>query len=64
MARPVLPSKSPGTTYIYDLLVADSVMPINRRILKNLNVPWVVIVSMDSFYNVLSPEKSALAHAK
>lgn len=43
---------------------ADFVMPINRRILKNLNVPWVVIVSMDSFYNVLSPEQSALAHAK
>ncbi|CDS13427.1 hypothetical protein LRAMOSA05604 [Lichtheimia ramosa] len=36
---------------------------VAERILKNLNVPWVVIVSMDSFYNVLSPEQSALAHA-
>jgi uridine kinase len=30
--------------------------------LKNLNVPWVVIISMDSFYNILSPENSKLAH--
>ncbi|KAF7732570.1 hypothetical protein EC973_003317 [Apophysomyces ossiformis] len=35
---------------------------VAERILKNLNVPWVVIVSMDSFYNVLSPEDSVLAH--
>ncbi|KAJ2959487.1 hypothetical protein NQZ79_g5104 [Umbelopsis isabellina] len=37
---------------------------VAERILKNLNVPWVVIISMDSFYNILSPEQSALAHAK
>ncbi|KAL1927196.1 hypothetical protein VTP01DRAFT_5159 [Rhizomucor pusillus] len=36
---------------------------VAERILKNLNVPWVVIVSMDSFYNVLTPEQSAQAHA-
>lgn len=36
--------------------------PKLRRILKNLNVPWVVILSMDSFYNILSPENSKLAH--
>ncbi|KAI8138802.1 uridine kinase [Fennellomyces sp. T-0311] len=35
---------------------------VAERILKNLNVPWVVIVSMDSFYNVLGPEQSKLAH--
>ncbi|ORZ03416.1 uracil phosphoribosyltransferase-domain-containing protein [Syncephalastrum racemosum] len=35
---------------------------VAERILKNLNVPWVIIVSMDSFYNVLSPEQSAEAH--
>ncbi|KAI9490878.1 uracil phosphoribosyltransferase-domain-containing protein [Zychaea mexicana] len=35
---------------------------VAERILKNLNVPWVVIVSMDSFYNVLKPEQSKLAH--
>ncbi|ORX53580.1 uridine kinase [Hesseltinella vesiculosa] len=35
---------------------------VSERILKNLNVPWVVIISMDSFYNVLSPEQSVLAH--
>ncbi|KAG2225156.1 hypothetical protein INT45_009485 [Circinella minor] len=35
---------------------------VAERILKNLNVPWVVIVSMDSFYNVLSPEQSKRAH--
>lgn len=30
--------------------------------MKNLNVPWVVIISMDSFYNILTPEQSKLAH--
>ncbi|KAI9257086.1 uridine kinase [Helicostylum pulchrum] len=35
---------------------------VAERVLKNLNVPWVVIVSMDSFYNILSPEDSKLAH--
>ncbi|KAI7865016.1 uridine kinase [Spinellus fusiger] len=32
------------------------------RILKSLNVPWVVIISMDSFYRPLTPEQCALAH--
>ncbi|KAI8584185.1 hypothetical protein K450DRAFT_218553 [Umbelopsis ramanniana AG] len=36
---------------------------VAERILKNLNVPWVVIISMDSFYNILSPEDSKLAHS-
>ncbi|KAI8339743.1 endoplasmic reticulum vesicle transporter-domain-containing protein [Chlamydoabsidia padenii] len=35
---------------------------VAERILKNLNVPWVVIISMDSFYDVLSPEQSIKAH--
>ncbi|SAM03094.1 hypothetical protein [Absidia glauca] len=35
---------------------------VAERILKNLNVPWVVIISMDSFYNVLSREQSIKAH--
>ncbi|PHZ07401.1 uridine-cytidine kinase 1-like 1 [Rhizopus microsporus ATCC 52813] len=35
---------------------------VAERVLKNLNVPWVVIVSMDSFYNILTPEQSKLAH--
>ncbi|KAI8983947.1 uridine kinase [Mycotypha africana] len=35
---------------------------VAERILKNLNVPWVIIISMDSFYNILSPENSKLAH--
>ncbi|KAI9478285.1 MAG: uridine kinase family-domain-containing protein [Benjaminiella poitrasii] len=35
---------------------------VAERILKNLNIPWVVILSMDSFYNILSPENSKLAH--
>ncbi|KAJ1985554.1 Uridine kinase [Dimargaris cristalligena] len=30
-------------------------------ILKSLNVPWVVILSMDSFYKPLTPEQSARA---
>ncbi|KAI8062516.1 uracil phosphoribosyltransferase-domain-containing protein [Gongronella butleri] len=35
---------------------------VSERIRKNLNVPWVVIISMDSFYNVLTPEQSVQAH--
>ncbi|ORZ16265.1 uridine kinase [Absidia repens] len=35
---------------------------VAERILKNLNVPWVVIISMDSFYNVLTKEQSIQAH--
>jgi uridine kinase len=34
---------------------------VSERIIKNLNVPWVVLISMDSFYRVLTPEQSALA---
>lgn len=32
-------------------------------IIKNLDVPWVVLLSMDSFYKVLSPEEIKQAHA-
>ncbi|KAL0089066.1 uridine kinase [Phycomyces blakesleeanus] len=35
---------------------------VSDRILKSLNVPWVVILSMDSFYRVLEPEQIAQAH--
>ncbi|KAG1496480.1 hypothetical protein G6F53_012166 [Rhizopus delemar] len=35
---------------------------VAERVLKNLSVPWVVILSMDSFYNILTPEQSKLAH--
>ena len=34
----------------------------HRSIIAQLNVPWVAIISMDSFYKVLSPEQSAAAH--
>ncbi|KAJ2449549.1 Uridine kinase [Coemansia sp. RSA 2336] len=34
---------------------------VARRIVESLNVPWVVIVSMDSFYRRLSPEESRQA---
>ncbi|KAJ2476747.1 Uridine kinase [Coemansia sp. RSA 2131] len=34
---------------------------VARRIVESLNVPWVVIVSMDSFYRKLSPEESRQA---
>ncbi|KAL4655332.1 uridine-cytidine kinase-like 1 isoform X4 [Arapaima gigas] len=32
-----------------------------RKIIEALDVPWVVLLSMDSFYKVLSPEEEALA---
>jgi uridine kinase len=37
---------------------------VSERIIKNLGVPWVALLSMDSFYKPLSPEqrKQALAN--
>lgn len=32
------------------------------EIVSSLNLPWVVILSMDSFYKILSPEQHILAH--
>ncbi|KAI4123711.1 MAG: hypothetical protein LQ338_005129 [Usnochroma carphineum] len=33
-----------------------------KAIVSSLNLPWVVIMSMDSFYKILTPEQHALAH--
>ncbi|KAG0042275.1 hypothetical protein BGZ83_000696 [Gryganskiella cystojenkinii] len=35
---------------------------VAQRIIKNLNVPWVVLLSMDSFYKDLTPEECEIAH--
>ncbi|CAO3572297.1 unnamed protein product [Mortierella alpina] len=35
---------------------------VAQRIIKNLNVPWVVLLSMDSFYKDLTPEEVEIAH--
>ncbi|GJJ71002.1 uridine kinase [Entomortierella parvispora] len=35
---------------------------VAQRIIKNLNVPWVVLLSMDSFYKDLTPEELEIAH--
>lgn len=32
------------------------------KIVTSLNLPWVIILSMDSFYRVLTPEQSERAH--
>lgn len=37
---------------------------VAQRIIKNLNVPWVVLLSMDSFYKDLTPEEVEIAHRK
>ncbi|KAF7562786.1 hypothetical protein G7046_g1358 [Stylonectria norvegica] len=34
---------------------------LSQAIVKKLNLPWVVILSMDSFYKTLTPEQSKLA---
>ncbi|XP_017570230.1 uridine-cytidine kinase-like 1a isoform X3 [Pygocentrus nattereri] len=34
---------------------------VANKIIEALDVPWVVLLSMDSFYKVLSPEEQALA---
>ncbi|WYZ45103.1 hypothetical protein EsH8_VIII_000419 [Colletotrichum jinshuiense] len=36
---------------------------LSHAIVRKLNLPWVVILSMDSFYNPLSPEESKKAFA-
>ncbi|KYK61981.1 uridine kinase [Drechmeria coniospora] len=36
---------------------------LSQAIVKKLNLPWVVILSMDSFYKTLTPEQSRLAFA-
>ncbi|PYH88819.1 uridine kinase [Aspergillus ellipticus CBS 707.79] len=36
---------------------------VAMEIVKSLNLPWVVILVMDSFYKSLSPEEHARAHA-
>ncbi|KAJ3053899.1 Uridine-cytidine kinase-like 1 [Rhizophlyctis rosea] len=35
---------------------------VSKRIIKNLGVPWVVLLSMDSFYKSLTPEQIAAAY--
>jgi uridine kinase len=35
---------------------------VSQRIIRELNVPWVSLLSMDSFYNPLSPEQIQAAH--
>ncbi|KAI7833856.1 uracil phosphoribosyltransferase-domain-containing protein [Kickxella alabastrina] len=37
---------------------------VAKRIVESLDVPWVVIISMDSFYRRLAPEESKQAFAK
>eukprot|EP00127_Corallochytrium_limacisporum_P005710 Clim_evm89s210 gene=Clim_evmTU89s210 len=34
---------------------------VAKEVIERLGIPWVVLLSMDSFYKVLSPEESALA---
>ncbi|KAJ5489485.1 Uridine kinase [Penicillium diatomitis] len=36
---------------------------VAMEIVKSLNLPWVVILVMDSFYKTLTPEEHAKAHA-
>jgi len=36
---------------------------VSERIIQELDVPWVVLLSMDSFYKVLTPEQHELAEA-
>ncbi|QUC15937.1 uncharacterized protein UV8b_00178 [Ustilaginoidea virens] len=36
---------------------------LSQAIVQKLNLPWVVILSMDSFYKTLTPEQSKLAFA-
>ena len=36
---------------------------LSHAIVRKLNLPWVVILSMDSYYNTLNAEQSKLAFA-
>ncbi|KAI8907918.1 uridine kinase [Gorgonomyces haynaldii] len=35
---------------------------VSQKIIKELNIPWVALLSMDSFYKSLTPEQIAAAH--
>ncbi|KAI8344831.1 P-loop containing nucleoside triphosphate hydrolase protein [Chlamydoabsidia padenii] len=35
---------------------------VTERILQKLNIPWVAVISMDSFYKVLTPEQTIMAY--
>ncbi|KND02157.1 uridine kinase [Spizellomyces punctatus DAOM BR117] len=35
---------------------------VSTRIIRSLGVPWVILLSMDSFYKPLTPEQVAAAH--
>ena len=34
---------------------------VARKVIESLGVPWVCLLSMDSFYKVLTPEQHELA---
>ena len=36
---------------------------VANRVVAELNQPWVTLLSLDSFYKVLSPEESRQAYA-
>ena len=35
---------------------------VSLQIISTLNVPWIVLISMDSFYKALTPEQKESAH--
>jgi hypothetical protein len=56
LAKRVFPSMSANACFSC-IILFDYI----SRIIKNLNLSPVVIISMDSFYKVLSPENSSRA---
>ena len=55
------PSASGKTSVAKALVKKLNVSPMLRTILICYQVPWVVLVSTDSFYKPLTPEESKLA---
>ncbi|KAL2915006.1 Uridine kinase [Polyrhizophydium stewartii] len=55
---------NPSQPYIIGIAggSASGKTSVSQRIIKQLGVPWVVLLSMDSFYKSLTPEQIAAAH--
>ena len=57
-------TSSGKTTVCQYVIVALYLIPaltLRSKIVEELNIPWAVLLSQDSFYKVLTPEQSAKA---
>ena len=61
VSRDVIASRDLGRLIMFYGGSGSGKTSLSHAIIGSLNLPWVVILSMDSFYKVLTPEQSAQA---